>query len=295
MVTDSLFSPRGLRSILADPLYRWEVRRYWTWRRYLWTALAILALSAVVVAYVLWTYYARARGIQTKASPDWSAGQILMLCGSSVASVARVPLCVLAAVGAALAVAPERRSGQIEQLVLTPIEPWRFALARMAGRFRGLFLIWLAVGAVLAGALALLAACGLPALRGGGLAPQALGLRILGSGLSHLDLGLMLILDTAVGLGFSASSKSTAGAVAKACLVSLLLLPVVLWLPAFGLGALGPPAWVRSEEARQIYVVAVQTVGIVLHAGLGCGALVFFLRRARRTVTRVFDDPEALA
>jgi hypothetical protein len=287
--------------LAADPLYRWEVRRYWTWRRYSWIVLVIVGLGAIALGCVLWIFTRTMKMALTSAYvglPDLTVGQVLMICGASVASMARFPLCILAVIGAALAVAPERRTGQIEQFVLTPVDPWRFAVARMAGRFRGLFLIWLGVGVVMAASMVLLDVFGLPRLRGAVPCPQAMGLNVLRYGVVHFDLGLMLALDTVVGFSLSVSARSAAGAVAKACLVSMVLLPLILYLPMFGLSAIDFLPAVRrpaSTEEREIIIAVVQLVGIVLHTALGAGALAFFLRRARRNVERAFDDPEGAA
>jgi hypothetical protein len=123
-------SPLGpLRAVLGDPFCRYEARRYWTWRRYAW-----LCLALVVWVELLWTWLVLGTNLFGGYVDEEEAVALLVL----LHLLGRAPLSFEASTGAALCIAPEKSSGQIEQFVLTPVDPWRFCLARMAGRLRGL-------------------------------------------------------------------------------------------------------------------------------------------------------------
>ncbi|HOX08979.1 MAG TPA: hypothetical protein PK280_21465, partial [Planctomycetota bacterium] len=123
--------------LLADPLYRYEARRHWTPARYIATT-AVLLVWTGLVAY--WLAAVALGG----GGPDFPVMFTLWL-----ALLGRAPLTYMASTGAALCIAPERASGQLEQFLLTPVDSWRFCLARLAGRLKGLLVVGLVVMPVL--------------------------------------------------------------------------------------------------------------------------------------------------
>ena len=100
----------GLVRVLRGPLFRYEARIYWRPRRYVGLAIAMLGWTGLV----LWYVHARSGW-----AIDPAQGTVLF-CMFSL--LWRAPLNFVAATGAVLSVVPERVSGQLEQLVLTPVD-----------------------------------------------------------------------------------------------------------------------------------------------------------------------------
>jgi len=301
----------GLRAVLRDPLYRWEVRRYWTWPWYALLLIAVAALTALAgwdlrdrgsvldEGYLVYAFYPAPTTVQSifvNLPRAFPAAALLSL-------FVRLPLALAAAVGGALAIAPERASGRFEQLVLTPLDPWRFCLARYFGRLTGLLPLWLAAGVLLAVAWSLMVP-GLTSdyMRFGGRLPsdpEEIRRSTCFLVAMHVDMAAMLLVCAAVGLRFSATSRSAASAVAKTCLACFILLPVFMAVAAAtgagliscaGLAWLGEKLslWTDSSLLRLILAAPIR---------LACGGLAVWisLRDARRAVTTAFYDPEATA
>jgi hypothetical protein len=299
----------ALREVLRDPLCRWEARRYWTARRYVWTAMALVGFGLLgtgcLFGYLWWLEMLQARlagaggGAGTRISVDaldlWGKA---ILAGFYTVGAARLPLSVAAGLAGALALAPERFSGQLEQFVLTPVDPARFALARAVGRLKGILVFWLALGAFLAVLLVAVLFRGMPDPTARPESGAADVLALLQGGLGQVDLGLMLMLDVAVGMYFSARSRSVAWAVAMALLVSLVVMPVILYLPAFIISLLLivfniiAGGGTVADPSQSVFAL-LGLLGAVLHLGLGILALRLWMKWVRRAVRQVFLSPEA--
>lgn len=284
-----------LKEVLRDPFCRYEVRRYWTWRRYLAVSLVLLGFVLLVGGYLCWGLLGgKVAGIHGSDL----AGALLTI-GHSVSGCCRLPLCILAALAGVLLLVPERNSGLTEQFVLTTVDPWRFAQARCAGRLRGLLAIWLVVGAILVGcqlsgvvvsvAAPAPAASTSPSVHVIQLSVASQVLSRLASLLQHLDLGLMLLLDATVGLCFSARSRTVSGAVIKTFLVSFLLLPAIMWTPYL----LFAVAATAGRPLNPDVMIAGRFALWVFHGALGALALKLFTKWARRAAANVFYNPEA--
>ncbi len=102
--------------------------------------------------------------------------------------------------------------------MLTPVSPWRFFLVRLAGRLKGVFLLW-AVTAVLC-----LLGTGLAAL--GSTSGISFVLLLLLALVIQLDTVGMLLMDAATGLRHSAASATVTGAFARTYLAVFLLEPL---------------------------------------------------------------------
>ncbi len=269
-----------LAGLLRDPLYRYEARRYWTARRYAGAAALLLGWWAVL----LWYVFEDRGGFPSGDNPG---DMVAIVAGCSI--LGRMPLSYLAATGAALSIVPERVSGQLEQFVLTPVEPWRFCLARWAGRLRGLFPFWLCTG----GGLLVVALClsARSSAAGGGL----LVLLVVAA---QIDLAAMLMVDAAVGMRFTSTCRTTPPALIKTFLTSFVLVPFSMYVAAlaggalagivaqrvFGLGG-GPYYW--GGAAAFISVLC----GVLVRLGLGAVAVFVSLRDARRAIDKVFYRP----
>jgi hypothetical protein len=267
--------------VLADPLYRWEVRRYWTRRRYAWVAGALLAWWVLAAAWML----SNMEGLGHDLDEAMAASVGLAVLG-------RFPLELLAAIGGALAMVPERSSGELEQLVLTPLDPWRLCWARYVGRMGGIMLLWALAGVVLLVGwpvvlIALFAGSGstpdIPALSW---LLMALVLAAL-----HLDWGLMLLIDGANGLRFSATARSTASAVARSLLRSFLTMPFMMAVAMLSGQVVGMTLGLvfGLKEPSWLWIAG----PIVFRLGLGVLLLRDDLAYARHGTGRIFFEPEA--
>ena len=275
--------------LLADPLYRYEARRYWTWKRYLWTALLLLLWLAGVCAYFHdLTRWAMFRG---NLSVEETARLAVMF-----ALFGRAPLSFVASTGAALCIVPEKVSGQLEQFILTPVDSWRFCLARLAGRLKGLYHFWMAMAWVTCAALPLAV----------GLFGRAAGVTELGPVLVALlvgvavqvDLAAMLTVDAAVGMRFTATCRSTPAALIKTYLTNFVLTPISMWIgaaAAFGAGmvvsqrilGMGSP-WLGSPTTLTCGFL----LAVLVRLGLGALAVRVALRDARNAIGKTFYQPE---
>jgi hypothetical protein len=266
-----------LRTILADPFYRYEARRYWSPQRYAgtaafmlgwWALLALLALAAERAGFV------RADGLGPLAA--WT----LVFC-----VLGRVPLSVAAAAGAALCIAPEKAYGQLEQFVLTPIDPWRFCLARIGGRLRGVFWLWLAMGAVFAvGAAGVWAAQGAP----GGVPGLLLLLIVVAA--TQLDCAGMILADAALGMHFSAKAHSPTVAMVQTLVVCFVVAPVAFTMIMFQVGgAVFVPmvsAGMGNAEAL-FWLLAV----VLVRLGIAGVTARYFPDDARKSMEKAFYEP----
>jgi hypothetical protein len=258
--------------VLADPLYRYEARRYWTPGRYLAVGLALAPFLAAV-AYVLYGYAFPYHG---RDFPLVYTMWLLLL--------ARGPLTFVASTGAALCIAPEKVSGQLEQFILTPVDSWRFCLARLAGRLKGLMVIW-----AILGGLALLA---WPAVAEGLSERPDPVLPCLAVVLGmHLDLAVMLTVDAAVGMRFTATCRSTPAALVKTYLTNFVLTPVAMFSGAMAGGLVGMTfarlafGWYESLFVFGLFAFAARL-------GLGALAVRVALRDARNAIRKTFYEPE---
>ncbi len=286
--------PARLREVLRDPLYRWELRSYWTWRRYLgsWAfCLGFVALTCVLARLGL------RQGWLIGPDHSMSVQEAFVDLGSHFLTLVRLPLLLLATAGATLLIVSERRSGNLEQFCVTSVNPWRFVMARAAGRLRGLLGIWFVAGAVTGGMMLAWAVASIvlpvPAYLFGlapGWAAPCLGMAA--SVVRYLDLGLMMVLCTAVGLRFSASSRSTAIALIKSGLVCFIAMPMVLGAPVLALN-IAVMFGAFHDSAVYWHLPAVHLVAELSHAGLGGLALWLFVRWARKAADNAFVSLEA--
>ncbi len=266
-----------LADLLRDPLYRYEARRYWTGKRYAGAAVLLLGWWGVL----LW-FLVEGLGEASRGRPD---DMVALVVWSSIAG--RMPLSYLAAAGAALAIVPERVSGQLEQFVLTPVDPWRFCLARWAGRLRGLFPFWVGAGA----ALFLVALWQAMAVRPPGVGDVLLVLLVVAA---QVDLAAMLMVDAAVGMRFTSTSRSTPEALIKTFLTSFLLVPFSMMIGAFAGGA---TAALIAQRAFGLHygagsLFAAVLGGVLVRLALGAASVFVSLRDARRAIDRTFYQPE---
>ncbi len=265
-----------LRDLFRDPLYRWEARRYWTWRRYLSVSLFMLiwvaagSMPAVmelldIAGYGIapWVFFMRWLGSSALVHASW-----------------RVVLCLLAIVAGATAIAPEKVSGHFEQFLLTPVEPRRYALTRLAGRLRGFFVIWLALWPLVLAA----APVGARIITAGGIAPDSdmvwIGFAFMV--LLHLDLLILITMDAAVGLRFSSTSGRTVWALLKSLLVCFLLVPAVT-----GFGAL----LASVQGADRGTPAAVPLAMVTAHMVLAALIAYLCLKQTERAVEKAFYQP----
>jgi hypothetical protein len=244
----------GLRRALRDPIGRWEARRYWTWRRLTVCGGFLLAWAG---GMALWAVLAR--GI-------WSPGpqpveEIMAIVFAFYWLT--LPLTFMAGTAGALSIAPERDSGVLEQIVLTPVDPGRFCRARLAGRVKGVLALWLFAGPVLAGCAAL--------VWKGGLVydSQATELAVAWGAL-YLICPAMLTVGTAVGMRCSATSPSTAVAVARTYPVVLLIVPAAMLWGVFAISA------IVAGCAGGLVTVALQLPGTAVGIAVGGAALTAF-------------------
>jgi hypothetical protein len=259
-----------------DPLYRYEARRHWTWRRY-------LGLGLVLAAWVIFVPNRLVERFVPYPLSDFELAWMLLL--------SRAPLSFVASTGAALCIVPERVSGQLEQFILTPVDSWRFCLARLAGRLRGLMLVWLGVLLVPVGML--LGACmisGRQLLTGGdgNFAGRFLPLFLVFLAL-HLDLAAMLVVDAAVGMRFSATSSSATAALVKTYLTNFVLTPLAMYVCAAMAGLGGA---LCCGEMWPFNLVAFGVCALVVRLWLAALAVRASLRDARRAMDRTFYQPE---
>jgi hypothetical protein len=275
-----------MKRILQDPIYRYEARRFWTWRRYMWTAAFMFLWVGGSVVLVL---------VELEDVRRDSADTLEEFLALTVAAhlAWRAVLCLLALVGGVMTIAPEKASGHFEQFVLTPVEPRRYALMRYAGRLKGFVLIWLVLGLVLAGLFAYgFAACSemsrdqvsygyrveVVPFDAGNVLAACLFLLLL-----HLDMLLMIMMDAAVGLRFSSTSRRPAWALVQALLVSFLAVPLVT---GFG-AALGAANGVIYETSTMVPLASV-----LVHMVLGVLIMYLCLKQAERAIEKAFYRPE---
>jgi hypothetical protein len=277
----------GLRSILADPLYRWEVRRYWTWRCWVLTCFLLaacwllIAYLALAVAEMLDVYREEPGGV---FGSRFMLGSLLFL-----PLILRLPLGLMAVFGGALSVVTDKGSGALENFILTSVEPWRFGRALLWGRLTGLLLIWIAIGLPFCLGWPLL----FPLLDKLGASRPWLTLLV--AVVLQVDLGLMLLAGAATGLRYSITSSKLAGALGSASLVSTVLMPVVAWtgagLLAGATGGLGKSLFgaapLESMPGVNFYVVLV-----VWHCVLALLIAGAAFREARSAVDLLFLGSE---
>jgi hypothetical protein len=266
--------------LLADPLYRWEVRRYWTWRRYLGTALAVLALWPLAALGAV----AFATTVGVPGSPG---GWVIFLVVLSL--LGRLPLSFAASTGAALAIVSERVSSQLEQLVMTPVDSWRFCLARYFGRLRGLAPYWLAGGVCYLAFLLVLDST-LDEPIGMGSVLLVLGMAVA----MHLDAAVMIGVDAAVGMHFTATARSTPAALIKTYLLNFALIPfIMVGLPiacANYVQVLVTPGWgYQWEPLGAVYLLS----AVLVRAAGGALVARYMLGQARAAMHRTFSNFEA--
>jgi hypothetical protein len=272
------------RAIRADPLYRYEVRRCWTPRRYIGLGLALAVCWAAVGLCI----YLATDGFDTVFIDElvWLAVWPLLL--------GRIPLSFLAATGGALSIAPERSAGQFEQVVLSPVDPWRFCQARLFGRLHGLLLVWLALILPVVLLWPWLMARLLLVNNGSDLMVvtwvfPAMAVFV------HLDLLAMLMVDAATGLRYSAECRSTAGAVFKTYAASFVVIPLAVTLGALaiggGLGVVVVDKLMYYMLNGQYWCLALPCA-IFVRAVLDAWALRSAFRDLRRAAVKVFADPE---
>ncbi|HOX08977.1 MAG TPA: hypothetical protein PK280_21455 [Planctomycetota bacterium] len=282
-------SSAALRAVFRDPIYRWEARRYWTWRRYLWIALALLAFAALGGGCIAWSVWLATQAAPGQAADFTDIPGLVTIFGLYAASTARYPLCFAASLAGSLLFVPERLSGQLEQFVLTPVSPNRFVAARIAGRLRGLLLFWLATCAILGVTILGMAVYGLPAL----MEERGASLTIANTLVTQLDLGLLLVLDLVVGACYSARARSTAGAVAMSLLMSFLVLPIILYAPALILSIISLAMTWPNPGTRHAYAPLFEVAGVLLHLAGTYIALKLWMRRTGRAAEKLFCGIEA--
>jgi len=204
----------ALRYVLRDPLCRCEARRYWTWRRYAWCGGFMAAWAGGIT---LWAGLAWGR---------WSAyPQPVedLLVAVAAFWLLTLPLDLVAGTAGALSIAPERESGQLEQMILTPVEPGRFCRARLAARLKGVLALWALTGPLLAGCAVFAWKCWL-------VSDDQVAWFAAAWAVMYLMCPAMLAVGTATGMRYSATARSTALAAARTYPVVLLVLPAaMLW------------------------------------------------------------------
>ena len=260
--------------LLRDPLYRYEARRYWTARRYAGAAVLLLGWWGVLG----WVYFEELRDLATEADPEEMVGMVAWF-----SLICRMPLSFLAATGAALSVVPDRVSGQLEQFVLTPIDPWRFCLARWAGRLRGLFPFWVCMGAAL-----LVVLLSLPAART--VSGAVLLVLLLAA---QVDLAMMLMVDAALGMRFSCASRSTTEALVRTYLTAFLGVPFFMTMGVLAIFLLLVTVAAFLFDISYSAHVGITMCLAVLVIRLALGAVVLWgvLHDMRRAVEKAFFRP----
>ena len=267
-----LLLPAPLRAVLADPLYRWEARRYWTRRRYALVSGALLAWWAMLLVSA-WQ-----AAIYMTAS-DRQLLTLLVL----FAALARLPLLVVSAMGAALSIAPDKASRRLEQFVLSPMAPWRFCMARVAGRLKGIFVLWVCMG----GLLFLVAVAGW-AVWAPPDSPGWLAVALVAVAALQVDSAGTILGDAALAAHFSAKAGNGAVAVAETFVAAFILIPLVFaGMLAFavyggilGLAGQGAPLvlWVLVLALLRLAVLSI--------------ALRAYPDDARQSVEKLFLQPE---
>jgi hypothetical protein len=285
--------------LLADPLYRWEVRRYWAWRRYVW---GLLLLAAVILVWCGAEYLVEASasgpGVPSGPSLSWRATAFAY--ADYFYDHARVALCLLGALTGALMLAPEKASGLLDQFKLTTMDPWRLALARYLAGLRPLFVAWLLVGNVLLAVTCFAIGENVPHGMGQQLWPildgETARQYLAALALKHLELAILVGLCAAVGLRFSASSPSTPAALLKTGLVCLLLLPLPFKLLQAAVNALESAAMKTLSIDAEHWYVRLLDWGLdwstVVNAVAAAFALGYFLKRAHRATEKAFYEEE---
>ncbi|HOX08978.1 MAG TPA: hypothetical protein PK280_21460 [Planctomycetota bacterium] len=268
--------------LLADPLYRWEVRRYWTWRRYAAVAGAAVA-GCVMAALVV---------IGSLKRPYWDLDTALAASASALfALICRIPLEFTAVLGGALSVVPERSTGEFEQFMLTPLDPWRLARARYFARVQGTLRVWVLVGLPLIvlwpGALLLSSKAG-PGNALGTTWRTWLTLCLV-LGIMHLDWGLMLLVDGANGLRFSTTAKGVPSAVVQSLLRSFLTIPLMLAIAAASGMIMGMLAGLMIGWTKPSWLWVAGA--ILFRMGMGLVILTDDLSRSRRGTERICFQP----
>jgi hypothetical protein len=264
-----------LGSILRDPFYRYEVRRYWTWRRYIWLYVALILWLGLV-----WFW------LRSGAFPLYSRDEVAVFL-IALSLLGRAPLSFMASTGAALCIAPEKVSGQLEQFVMTPLDPWRYCLARMAGRLEGLWRIWVVLSTIVCvGALALATTGQVPR-------DDHSLLVLVAAAALQLDLAVMLVTDAAVGMRFTAASSSTAAALVKTYLANFVLSPFAMFMGGLTGALLAAVVTDRVLDwgSREV-VLAGFLCWFAARLALGALAVRVALRDARNAMQRTFYRPE---
>jgi len=314
MAFSRLFSPRFAPwfDLSGDPVYRWEVRRFWTRRWWIIATLVVLGgaglLASLSVFQRVMMLAAVGGTVSADSGPPWWG--ILLSAVATLPGSSRLPLTLLAVIAGALAIAPERESGQLEQFVLTPIDPWRLGRARYAARMRGLVLLFLVLGCIGLAAVFLAAVTGdiawfpvpgqMPGTVRGTWSNVSASSYWGGMVSLHCaDLLVTLLLDGAIGLAFSSRMRSTGAAVGLALLFSFVVVPFIVWLPVSVLGAVVTFVFVvfksTANPNSMIRTMALmQLGGTVLHMVLCLVGVRVFLRIARKGLARLFGRPEAV-
>ena len=271
--------------LLADPLYRYEARRHWTPGRYAVVAVLLVLWTALVAGW-LWGQIGSLR--------DWREVAFLTMW---LVLLCRVPLGFFASTGAALCIVPERVSGQIEQFVLTPVDSWRFCLARLAGRLKGLMVVGACVVPVaVIGALVVLLRLDEHAGRTGepADATATVVVPLLVILLGQLDLAAMLVVDAAVGMRFTATSGNAPMALIRTYLANFVLTPVAMFTGAMAAGCVAVVVTQSSSFEDQYFwrMVAAAVGAVGCRMALGAWAIRLALRDARVAIHKTFYQPE---
>jgi hypothetical protein len=275
----------------SDPFYRYAARRYWRkWRFAMllcgivaWCLCSNLLVPAFFGCYVLLCHLCKAPCLSDlflcSSASKVFVGAIMSLL------VLRVPLTLMALLGGTTAFWQDKDENRLEQFVVTPIEPWRFALARLHARIDSLKTIWWGA-ALLLGLLSL--GC-LMAKWGNDLTEGVILVAIMA--VLHLDLALMIRVDAYLGLRFSASCRTRTGSLVWALPIGLLLLPLATLTFSGAIGSFGGKQLVAPMGAKDAVALAeVCGLGLFLLARLVLGglALVLIKRSAQRQVKTLF-------
>jgi hypothetical protein len=203
-----------LRGVFADPMYRYERRRIWTTRRQA-GLLVLLALWWALAYYLVYQL-----GWWGGSFEVAEVAYVLL----AVSIVGRAVLCLSAAMGAAFSIVDERTSGQLDQIILTPISPRRYFLARGLARLRGFGFAWTFCGFALVGGVIYAWAADPAAMSWTALIGPLVVVVI-----AQVDLAFSLVTDVAVGMRFSCTGRNGVEAALKTILLDFVGIPVATW------------------------------------------------------------------
>jgi hypothetical protein len=262
---------------LLDPIYRLEVRRYWTWRRYCAAAAVVAAWWALALAVY---FLVLGNEIPRKAHFWRLAVPVIWLW-----FVGRFPLCFMAATGTALAVSSERASGVLEQLVLTSIDSRRYFTTRYMSRLHGLFFFWLATAcASVFGAIIVQ-----PDAYELSLGQFFLILALIF--LAQVDLAVLIMIDGAVGFRLGSEPRPQSAVLARTYAVAFLFVPAVLLMTVVLVGLLvGGCLGFGLVGEEGVYLV----LALMVAARLSCAWIMLrgLLRDAQGAADRVLFQPD---